>query len=107
MRNRFKVLTGSRAVKYLLGFLILLVVADGFITNYLISHNIAHESNPFLWDIAGSHWLIIIKIVGAVVCAFVLWDIYRHWQKLGVISIYLFVVVYLVIVGWNISLLFL
>lgn len=106
MKKLLTAFSGSRAVKYLLGLLVFLVVADGVITNMLITRDIARESNPFLWHIAGSHWLVLVKALGAGVCAVVLWDIYRHWPRLGFFSVCLFNLAYMVIVGWNCALFF-
>ena len=104
-QNRFKGLTGGRAVKYLLGLLVFLVIADGLITNLLVNQNIAREGNPLLGLLAGKNILVIVKIIGAAACAFILWDIYKHWTKLGLISVYSFTAVYTLIVTWNLVLL--
>lgn len=98
-------LTDSRIIKCVLFILILLVVADGVLTNILVQSGIAHEWNPFLKSLAGEPLLVALKIVGALVCAFVLWDIYRHWRMLGALSSYTFLTLYLIIVLWNGSLL--
>ncbi len=101
MKHIFQSLSGSRAVKLALVSLVLLVVIDGVLTNILVRQGIAREWNPFLVSIAGEPWLVVIKIVGALVCALVLWDIYRHWQGLGAASSYIFLAVYTGIVLWN------
>ena len=89
------------AVRWLLAILVVLVVVDGLLTNLLVTRGIASEGNPFLRSLAGEWALVLIKAVGATVCAFILWDVYRHWRKLGFFAVCSFVFVYAVIVGWN------
>ena len=90
----------------MLGLLVFLVIADGLLTNVLINHDVAREWNPFLGVIAGRNTLVVIKILGAVTCVFILRDIYKHWPKLAAISIYTFAFIYSIIVVWNLFLLF-
>ena len=92
-------------MKYLLGFLIGFVVSDGVVTQVLIKNGLAHEGNPFLQHIVGETNFIVLKVVGALLCALILWDIYKRLPKLALISTSCFVAVYGVIVGWNLSLL--
>jgi hypothetical protein len=82
-----------------------MVVADGILTNLLIQKGIASEANPFLVDIAGEHSLIILKVVGVLACALILWDIYRRNPRLSFMTSSLFLLVYIGIVAWNLRLL--
>ena len=72
--------------------------------NPLIQQDIEHEWNPFLVLLAGKGALLVVKIVGATVRALILWDIYIHWPRLGLVSAYVFLLVYSGIVVWNLSL---
>ena len=91
-------------MKYLLGALVVLVVLDGFLTQGLINGGLAREGNPFLEPLVGSVGFIILKVVGALVCAFILWDVYRRFPRLAGIVTWCCVVAYGVIVLWNSSL---
>ena len=91
-------------MKYLLSFLIVFVIADGLLTHFLIDGGIAREGNPFLQPLVGDIGFIILKAAGALICAFILWDIYRRFPKVAVIATWCFVVFYGVIVLWNSSL---
>jgi hypothetical protein len=84
-----------------------LVIADGVLTNVLIQHDIAREANPLLVDIAGEHGLIVLKVVGVLVCALILWDIYRRYPRLAFWTSSVFLIVYACIVAWNLRLLLL
>ena len=91
-------------MKYLLGLLILLNISDGVLTHYLVELGLAREGNPFLLPIVGEPGFIVLKVVGVLLCALILWDIYRRRPKLALTSTSCFVFGYGVIVLWNMSL---
>ena len=91
-------------MKYLLGLLILLNIADGVLTHFLVERGLAREGNPFLLRMVGEPGFMIIKVVGVIICALILWDVYRRRPKLAFVSTSCFVVSYTVIVIWNSSL---
>jgi hypothetical protein len=92
-------------LKYLLGALILLNITDGLLTNHMIKLGAGAEGNPFLLGIAGEPLFMILKIVGVLLCALILWDIHRRYPKLALVSTSVFVAAYAVIVFWNLRLL--
>jgi len=91
-------------LKYLLGLLILLNIADGLITHVLTQAGMGREGNPFLAGIVGETGFMIIKVVGVFVCALILWDVYRRHPRLALVSTLCFVIGYAGIVLWNLSL---
>ena len=91
-------------MKYLLGLLIVFVISDGLVTNFLVNGGLAREGNPFLQHIVGETGFIILKAAGVLLCAVILWDIYKRVPKVALISTTCFVVFYAVIVLWNLSL---
>ncbi|MDD5287993.1 MAG: DUF5658 family protein [Dehalococcoidales bacterium] len=105
MKNKTVSSSNTTVMKYLSAILIALVTVDGILTNLLIKYDIAREGNPFLKVLAGEGIFLAVKLVGAILCVLLLWDIYRHWHKLAFISICFFVGIYAVIVGWNMALL--
>ena len=88
----------------LLMILVLLVVLDGLLTEFLLDGGGAHESNPFLEPLVGQTGFMILKTVGALVAAFILWDIHRRLPRVAVITTWIAVAGYFVIVLWNTSL---
>jgi hypothetical protein len=78
-----------------------MVVADGVLTNILIQRGIARESNPFLVGIAGESRLIYIKILGVLLAALILWDIHRRHPKIAFWTSSVFLLIYCGIVAWN------
>ena len=108
MAIRHVLTQGSRKkIIYLLIILVCLVVLDGIITEYLIDGGTASEANPFLESLVGEPAFMILKVVGAVVCAFILFDVYRRFPKTAVVTTWIAVAGYFAIVLWNVSLIFL
>lgn len=91
-------------IKILLGLLVVLVIADGLITQLLIRDGLAREGNPLLQPLVGGSGFIILKAAGALLSAFILWDIYRRFPRVAVIATRCFVAAYGLIVLWNSSL---
>lgn len=101
-------LHGSRRkMLYLLIILVCLVVLDGLLTEYLINGGGGSEANPFLESLVGEPAFMILKISGALFCAFVLYDVHRRLPKITMVITWIAVAGYLGIVLWNTSLLFL
>ena len=90
-------------MKYLLGLLVVFVVLDGLLTRFLIDGNMAREGNPLLQGIVGENAFIAIKAAGALLCAVILWDVYKRYPRLGKIATWCGVVFYGGVVLWNSS----
>jgi len=91
-------------MKYLLITLVAFVILDGLLTELLLGDGLARESNPFLQPWVGDVGFMVLKIVGALLCAFILWDIYKRFPRMALITTWIAVVGYGVIVAWNSSL---
>ena len=90
-------------MKYLLALLVIFEISDGLLTHFLIEGGIAREGNPFLQPLVGEAGFLILKVVGVFLCVLILWDIYKRYPKVALISTSCFVAVYGVIVLWNLS----
>lgn len=88
-------------MRYLLGALIALVVSDGLISHFLVRYGLAREANPFLETLAGEWNFLVIRVLGVLLCAVILWDIYKHRPKLALITSLCYVVFYAGLVLWN------
>lgn len=91
-------------MKYLLGLLVAFEISDGLLTYFLIRGGLAREGNPLLLPIVGEGNFMVLKVVGAILCVLILWDIYKRLPKLALISTSCFVMFYGAIVLWNLSL---
>jgi hypothetical protein len=98
--------TGRNRMKALLGLLAIFIIADGVLTELLISRGLAREVNPFLQPLVGDIGFIVLKVVGALLCALILWDIYGRFPRLATVTTWIAVAGYGVIVAWNMSLCF-
>ena len=93
-------------MKYLLGALIALIVSDGLISHFLVARGLGREVNPFMQTLVGKEVFLVIKVVGALIVAVILWDIHKRRPKLAMISTSCFVAVCAGIVLWNLRVLF-
>ncbi len=94
---------GMDKLKYLLISLVLLVVADGLITQNLIASGFATEGNPLIQTIVMEHYFPLLKLAGAMLAAFLLWKVARRQPKLAATVIAFFVCLYTGIVYWNVG----
>ena len=97
--------SGIRKMIYPLVVLVFLVVVDGGLTNILVNSGAVREGNPLLVPLVGGGEFLALKLVGALLCAFILWDIYRQRPKMARIGTSCLVAAYAGIVFWNLSLL--
>jgi hypothetical protein len=95
---------GKNKMKVLLGTLIGFIILDGLLTELLLNRGMAREVNPFLQPLVGDIGFMILKVVGALLVAFILWDVYRRFPKVAVIVTWVAVAGYGGIVLWNASL---
>jgi hypothetical protein len=91
-------------MKYLLGALVGLVTLDGVLTEFLVGKGAAREMNPILQPMVGDIGFMVLKVAGALLCAFILWDVHRRFPRVGRIAAWIAVSGYAVIVLWNTSL---
>ncbi len=89
--------------RYVLLLLMGLVLADGFITQFLVGSGIAWEGNPLLRGLAATGNLTAVKIIGSLVCALLLVSIRRHQPRMASITAWSFIGIYTLIVYWNIA----
>jgi len=91
---------------FLLVSLVALVVADGVITRFLIIHQLGTEFNPFLQAWVESDTLLLLKLAGSAIAAFMLWRVSKKYPKLTLIVTIGFIVFYSVIIFWNLTVFF-
>jgi hypothetical protein len=90
---------------YLLGFLAVFIISDGLLTHALVGDSLMREGNPLLVPLVAQGNLMLFKLVGTIICVIILWDLYRRYPKLALITTSCFVAAYGVIVLWNFGLL--
>jgi hypothetical protein len=97
----------SRTVRYTFYALFCIVVADGLITQFLVTAGYGSEANPFLVHWASHGMFLAIKVSGAFLATLLLWINYNVKPKLVYTITVVFLVFYTTIVIWNLSVFFL
>ena len=92
-------------IRILLGALFAAVVADGIITMYLFHNGLAQEGNPFMVHWVVEDKLLSIKILGGLLAAIYLWNVFRRHPRLSIIFSSILLTGYLFIIGWNLLIL--
>jgi hypothetical protein len=91
----------NRKVRYTLYVLFGVIVADGLLSQFLVSSGYGLESNPLLMSLVGGESFLAIKISAAFLATLLLWIKYNTSPKL----VYTITVValgfYTIIVYWN------
>ncbi len=95
--------SGSRQMKYVLVTLVALTVADGIVSQFIVSYGVGREWNPFLQTLIWQDNLLLIKLVTALLCALILWDINKTRPRAALASSLFCLVSYTIIVYWNLG----
>ena len=90
---------------YLLSLLAVFIISDGLLTHALVGNDLLREGNPLMVPLVAQGNLMLLKLVGTIICVIILWDLYRRFPRLAVITTSCFVIAYGVIVFWNFGLL--
>ena len=96
---------GLYQIRILIGALFAAIVADGIITMYLFHNGIAQEGNPFMVHWVVEDKILSIKILGGLLVAIYLWNIFRRHPKLSIAFSSVLLMGYLSIICWNLSIL--
>ena len=78
-----------------------LVIADGLLTNFLVTNGYGIEANPFLQDWVGKDIFLAIKVSGAFLATLLLWIKYNWKPKLIYGIAVVFLALYTGIIFWN------
>lgn len=95
-----------RRLTFYLGAMIALSVVDGVISHFLVMGGAGWEWNRLLRVWVGNEYFPLLKLLGALVAALILWDIGKKSPRLGHLSALFCSVFYLLIVLWNSTVLF-
>jgi len=91
----------SRTVRYILYTLFCIIVADGLITQFLVTGGHGSEVNPFLSAWVSHGAFLAIKVSGAFLATLFLWINYNAKPRLVYTIAVVFLVFYTTIVLWN------
>ena len=91
----------NRTMRLMLYTLFGLIVADGLITEFLVTNGHAIEVNPFLQAWVSQDLFLAIKVSGAFLATLLLWIKYNAKPKVIYRITVAFLVFYTSIVFWN------
>ena len=87
---------------HLLVVMVALSAADALVSRSLLAAGLGHEANPFMRALSGGVF-ILVKTIGAVLAAVLLWDLHRRMPRLAEIVTVFIPVFFTGIVYWNLS----
>ena len=90
----------------LIAVMVLLIVADGIISQYLVLNGLGQESNPFLKVLVGADVFLAVKVAGGLLAGLILFHLYRSRPAVAFRSTIVFVIFYVAILFWNLGVLF-
>jgi hypothetical protein len=91
----------NRTVRYTLYALFATVVADGLISQFLVTNGYGPEANPLLQSVVGQESFVPIKISGAFLATLLLWIKYNERPRLVNTITVVALAFYTAIVYWN------
>ena len=91
----------SRTVRYTLYVLFGIIVADGLLTQFLVTGGYGLEANPLLAPLVGGESFLAIKISAAFLATFLLWIKYNTKPRLVYTITVVALGLYTTIVYWN------
>ncbi len=91
----------NRTVRYTLYTLFGIIVADGLISQFLVTGGYGSEANPLLMSLVGGESFLGIKISGAFLATLFLWTKYNDRPKLVYTVAVVALAFYTAIVYWN------
>jgi len=93
-------------MKLLLVLLVGAMSIDGVVTYWAVTEGLAREWSHLVAPIAGDWQFILLKVVGAIVCAVALWTVYKCFPRIALIGANCVVAFYGLVLAWNFSTLF-
>lgn len=91
----------NRTVRYTLLVLFGVIVADGLISQFLVTGGYGSEGNPFLMSLVGAESFLAIKVAGAFLATLLLWIKYNTSPRLVNAVAVTALAFYTGIVYWN------
>ena len=96
----------SHKMRLMLYTLFGLIIADGLLTNFLVTNGHGLEVNPFLQAWVGKDIFLAIKVSGAFLATLLLWIKYNRKPKLIYRITAVFLALYTGIIFWNLFVFF-
>ena len=91
-------------MKYLITLLLSLFsleTLDGMLTQGAVANGLVQEANPLMAHIVHEGNFLLLKIAGAILCAMILWGLYKRFPKLALSATSSIVGFYGIVIAWN------
>jgi len=83
-----------------------LETADAVLTHFFVRNGLVSEGNPLVAAIVRNGDFPVFKILGAVICALILWYLYRRFRKMTLVATSSIVTFYGAVIIWNVGIFF-
>jgi hypothetical protein len=93
----------SLKIGHILTTLVILVAADGILSQFLVKYGLGREGNPLLQVLVEQDSFLLLKLSGALLCALILWNIYKNHPRVAIASSISFIALYTTLVYWNLG----
>jgi len=90
-------------MKCLLTLLCGFEISDGIITHLLVVNGPFREGNPLMAPIVGESNFLLLKVVGVLLCALVLFAMYQRFPRVTILTTSSVITFYGAVIGWNLS----
>jgi len=81
-------------------------IADGIVTHLLVRSGFAQEGNPIMAVLVREGNFLALKVIGALICVWILWLLYRRFHKVALVTTSSIVLFYGAVMIWNLGIFF-
>jgi len=81
-------------------------IADGIITHLLVRGGFVQEGNPLMAVVVREGNFLMLKVIGALLCVWILWLLYRRFRRVAMITTSSIVLFYGAVMIWNLGIFF-
>ncbi|UCC17853.1 MAG: hypothetical protein JSU58_04695 [Dehalococcoidales bacterium] len=88
-------------MKCLLTIMSSLEISDGVFTDFAVGKGLVNEANPLMDSVVSGGHFLFLKVAGALVCAVILWLLYRKYPRLAKTASSVIITFYAAVIAWN------
>lgn len=88
-------------MKYLLTIMSGLEISDGVFTDFAVGKGFVNEANPLMDSVVSGGHFLFLKVAGALICAVVLWLLYKKYPRLAKMASSGIIAFYAAVIVWN------
>jgi len=81
-------------------------IADGVVTHLLVRSGFVQEGNPIMAVLVREGNFLALKVIGALICVWILWLLYRRFRKVALVTTSSIVLFYGAVMIWNLGIFF-